>query len=68
MTKLKEKDERFIQENFDNAKEILALENLNDILDEIFLWIEIHGLDEDDALNEKGKLAQTVYDSILEYD
>ena len=68
MVKLKEKDEKFIQENFDNAEDILALEDLNDVLDEIFLWIEIHGLDEENCLNEKGKLAQTVYNSILGYD
>ena len=68
MAKLKEKDEKLIQENFDNAEDILALEDLNDVLDEIFLWIEIHGLDEENCLNEKGKLAQTVYNSILGYD
>lgn len=67
MAKLKEKDEKFIRDNFDNADEILALEDLNDILDEIFLWIEIHGLDEDEFPNEKGMKAQEVYDSIYAY-
>jgi len=47
---------------------VLALEDLNDILDEIFLWMEIHGLDEDDFPNAKGEAAQKVYDSILTYD
>lgn len=68
MVKLKEKDENFIKENFDNAEDVLALEDLNDVLDEIFLWIEVHGLDEDDFPNEKGMKAQEVYDSILAYD
>lgn len=68
MARLKEKDEKFIRENFDNADEVLAMEDLNDILDEIFLWIEIHGLDEDEFPNEKGRKAQEVYDSILVYD
>lgn len=68
MAKLKEKDEKFIRENFDNAEEVLALEDLNDILDELFLWIEIHGLDKDEFLNAKGEKAQEVYDSILAYE
>ena len=40
MVKLKEKDEKFINENFDNANEILALDDLNEVLDEIcfFGW------------------------------
>lgn len=67
MAKLYKKDEKFIRDNFDNAEEVLAMEDLNDILDEIFLWIEIHGLDEDDFPNKKGKEAQEVYDSILQY-
>lgn len=68
MAILKEKDEKFIRENFDNAEEVLALGDLNDILDEIFQWIELHGLDEDEFPNEKGEKAQEVYDSILNYD
>ena len=67
MAKLKEKDEKFIRENLDNAEEVLALEDLNDILDELFLWIEIHGLGEDEFPNAKGEKAQEVYDSILTY-
>ena len=39
MAVLKEKDEKFIRENFNNAEEVLALEDLNDILDEIFQWM-----------------------------
>lgn len=68
MAKLLEQDENFIKENFDNAEEILALEDLNDILDKIFQWMEIHGLDENDFPNKKGEAAQKVYDSILTYD
>ncbi len=68
MAKLKEEDERFIRDNFENAEKILALCDLNDILDEIFLWMEIHGLDKDNFPNAKGKAAQKVYDSILTYD
>lgn len=68
MTKLLEQDEKFIRENFDNAEEVLALENLNDILEEVFLWMTIHGLDKEQFPNEKGEDAQKVYDSILAYD
>lgn len=68
MVKLKEKDEKFINENFDNANEILALDDLNEVLDELFLWMEVYGLDEDDFPNEKGEAAQKVYDSILQYE
>ena len=68
MAKLKEEDERFIRDNFENAEKILSLCDLNDILDEIFLWMKIHGLDKDNFTNAKGKAAQKVYDSILTYD
>ena len=68
MVKFLAQDEKFIIDNFSNAEEVLALEDLNDILDEIFLWMEIHGLDEDDFPNAKGEAAQKVYDSILTYD
>lgn len=68
MAVLKEKDEKFIRENFNNAEEVLALEDLNDILDEIFQWMEIYGLDEDEFPNGMGEKAQEVYDSILNYD
>lgn len=67
MAKLKKDDEEFIRKNFDNAEDVLALEDLNDILDEIFIWIEIYGLDEDDFPNAKGEEAQKIYDSILNY-
>lgn len=68
MAKLKKEDEKFIRDNFDNAEEVLALEDLNDILDELFLWIEKHGLNKNEFPNEKGEAAQKVYDSILTYD
>ncbi len=68
MAKLKEEDERFIRDNFENAEKNLSLCDLNDILDEIFLWMKIHGLDKDNFPNAKGKAAQKVYDSILTYD
>lgn len=68
MARLLEQDEKFIRENFDNAEEVLALEDLNDILDEIFLWMTIHGLDKEQFPNKKGEAAQKVYDSILTYD
>ncbi len=68
MVKLIEKDEKFIRDNFENAEEVLALDDLNDVLDEIFIWMEKHGLDEDEFLNAKGETAQEVYDSILNYE
>lgn len=68
MVKLKEKDEKFIRDNFDNAEEILAFDDLNDVLDELALWITMHGLGEDDFPNKKGEEAQKIYDSIYTYD
>lgn len=68
MIRLKPKDEKFIRENFDNAEEILAMEDLNDILDELAEWISLHGLDKEYFPNKKGEEAQKVYDSILTYD
>lgn len=68
MVKLLEQDEKFIRENFDNAEEVLALEDLNDVLDEVFLWMTIHGLDKEEFPNKKGEEAQKVYDSIYNYD
>ena len=68
MVKLLEQDEKFIRENFDNAEEVLALEDLNDVLDEVFLWMTIHGLDKEGFPNKKGEEAQKVYDSIYNYD
>lgn len=68
MAQLLEQDEKFIRDNFDNAESILALEDLNDILDEIFAWMNRYGLDKDYFPNKKGEEAQKVYDSILTYD
>lgn len=68
MAKLEKSDEKFIRENFDNADEILAYEDLNDILDELFQWMAINGLDENDQPNAKGEAAQKVYDSIYSMD
>ena len=68
MIRLEAEDEKFIRENFDNAEEILAMEDLNDILDELAEWISLHGLDKAYFPNKKGEEAQKVYDSILTYD
>ena len=68
MAKLLEKDEKFIRENFVNAEEVLAMEDLNDVLDELFTWMNQFGLDKDYFPNAKGEAAQKVYDSILNYE
>ena len=56
MVKLLEEDEKFIREN------------LNDILEELFAWMNQYGLDKDYFPNAKGEAAQQVYDSILNYE
>lgn len=61
---LKPKDEKFILENLPDAEKLLLSDDLNDILDALFMWIEIYGLDEDEFPNKKGMEAQEVYDSI----
>ena len=68
MAKLLENDEKFIRENFENAEEVLAMEDLNDILDELFAWTNQFGLDKNYLPNAKGEAAQKVYDSILNYE
>ena len=67
MAKLLKEDESFIRNNFENAEAILKKEDLNDILDELFAWINEYGLDKDFCLNAKGEEAERVYDSILTY-
>ena len=64
MIKLKEEDEKFIRENMKNANEVLASDDLNDILDELAVWIDMNGLGDDYFPNVKGREAQKVYDSI----
>lgn len=68
MAKLLKQDEKFIRDNFENADEVLAMDDLNDILDELFAWMNRYGLDKDYSPNAKGEAAQKVYDSILNYD
>ena len=61
---LKPRDEKFIREHLPDAEKLLLSNDPNDILDALFMWIEIHGLDEDEFPNKKGMEAQEVYDSI----
>ena len=64
MIKLKPEDKKFIRENMKNADQVLAFSDLNDILDELAVWIDMNGLRDDYSLNAKGQEAQKVYDSI----
>lgn len=67
MLKFTENDIKFIKEHFDNPDEIFAMEELNDVLDTLFDWIEEHGYEPPRYYdyNDIGRAAQTVYDTVL---
>lgn len=59
-----EKDREFIKNNFDNWEELLREEDVDRILLELHLFIDREGFDEFYNLNDLGREAQRVYDSI----
>lgn len=67
-SRFKKEDEKFIRDNFENPEQILQMKDLNDVLDEIDKWIDLHGYDKDGFYNSAGMEAQKVYDSIYNMD
>lgn len=55
---------KFINENIENATELLQSEKVNDILDALSDWILVNGFDGNYDLTDEGRKAQRIYDSI----
>ncbi|WP_079546121.1 hypothetical protein [Christensenella massiliensis] len=64
MLYFREKDREFIKNNFDNWEELFREEDVDRILLELHLFIDREGFDEFYNLNDLGREAQRVYDSI----
>ena len=64
MIQFSEQDKKFIMENLENAKDILAeqdIEKVLELLDDLMMY---KGFDANYDLNDFGREAQRVYDSI----
>ena len=64
MIQFSEQDKKFIMENFENAKDILAEQDIKKVLRVIDDLIMGKGFDANYDLNDFGREAQRVYDSI----
>ena len=64
MIQFSEQDKMFIMENFENAKDILAEQDIKKVLRVIDDLIMDKGFDVNYDLNDFGREAQRVYDSI----
>ena len=64
MIKFSKQDKEFIMENFENAKDILSEQDIKKVLRVIDDLIMYKGFDENYNLNDFGRNAQRVYDSI----
>lgn len=64
MIQFSEQDKKFIMENFENAKDILAEQDIKKVLRVIDDLIMDKGFDANYDLNDFGREAQRVYDSI----
>jgi len=64
MAVLSQKDISFIEENIENADELLKEKNITNILDAIDKFMCINGFDDNYDLTDLGRTAQSVYDNI----
>ena len=64
MIQFSEQDKKFIMENFENAKDILAEQDIKKVLELLDDLIMYKGFDANYDLNDFGREAQRVYDSI----
>lgn len=64
MIKLLPHEIDFIKNNLPDADNLLRTEQVNDILSALYDWIDYYGFDSDYALNDKGRIAERIYDSI----
>ncbi len=61
MLKMSDESRRFLEKYLPEA---LGAEEINDALDALYMWIDIHGFDAEEEYNELGKLGQEVYDDL----
>lgn len=64
MIRLNQEQINFIMENFENVEDIFTEQDINKILEMIDDLIMYKGFDENYNLNDFGRNAQRVYDSI----
>lgn len=64
MIRLNQEQINFIMENFENVEDIFTEQDINKILEMIDDLIMYKGFDENYNLNDFGRKAQRVYDSI----
>lgn len=64
MFKFSEKEIQFIRDNFENAEELIASNDLRDVLYAIDGIITYKGFDINEDLNDFGREAQRIYDDI----
>ena len=64
MLNINKRDEEFIKENFENWKQLLNSVDKKTFLRELHFFIDREGFDEFYNLNDLGREAQRVYDSI----
>ena len=64
MIQFSKQDKEFIMENFENVEDIFTEQDINKILEMIDDLIMYKGFDENYNLNDFGRNAQRVYDSI----
>ena len=64
MIQFSEQDKKFIMENFENAKDILAEQDIEKVLELLDDLIMYKGFDANYDLNDFGREAQRVYDCI----
>ncbi|WP_172807758.1 hypothetical protein [Christensenella intestinihominis] len=64
MIQFSKQDKEFIMENFENAKDIFTEQDIKKVLRVIDDLIMYKGFDENYNLNDLGRKAQRVYDSI----
>ena len=64
MLNISKQDEKFIKENLENSEELLNSTDRQPILRALHFFIDREGFDEFYNLNDLGRKAQRVYDSI----
>ena len=64
MFMLEPKEMDFINQNLENAQELINSEDINDLLSALDDWIAYYSYDEDWSFNDEGRKAQNMYDDI----
>ena len=62
---LSDSDKTFINENIENADEIINSDDVDLVLSKISEVMMMEGFDSNDEINDFGRLAEKVYDNIF---